>query len=456
VVLAVAGSTLTGGGFSDSSQLLLVLTAGAALLLVAGSRTAAAAAAARSPLVAALGMLAALSLLSAAWTVGSPADALRWGLVIAAYGSLAVASAVLCDRFGVRTLMSMLAVLAVVEALLGLAAVATHSLPDAERIYGVWRPGGSFEYQPALALLEVATIPVLLSALRWGRAASAPAAAGLVIVGAGLGISGDRLGVALAIVVVIAYALRSAREPAWRTPVCVGALLLAAAAMLADLTLVRAAGGSRHAGGLGALLPLLALALAGAVLWDRARTLTWRIRPGVAVACAACLLVAAAALAAVHLHSADFLHGRNHEWLAAIQTWLDRPLLGAGADAYYVASLPHQTVAVARYAHDLPLELAAELGCGGLLLAVLLYAAGIRALVAARRSDAAWLAGPMLLAFLISNLVDWTWHLAGLGAIWAICAGAVIGADAAQRAAPQAPPTSAERSPRDAVAAGNR
>ena len=33
---------------------------------------------------------------------------------------------------------------------------------------------------------------------------------------------------------------------------------------------------------------------------------------------------------------------------------------------------------------------------------------------------------PLLLAFLAASLVDWPWHLAGSGAVWAACTGAVL------------------------------
>jgi O-antigen ligase len=153
------------------------------------------------------------------------------------------------------------------------------------------------------------------------------------------------------------------------------------------------------------------------------------------------------------------LHGRGHEWAAAIQTWLDRPVLGAGAGAYHLASARHQGAGASLYAHDLPLELAAELGVLGLLLGLGVYAAGAQLIYRAisstgegavstpghravstpddrtvsthghRTSMAAWLLGPLVCAFLISNLLDWTWHLAGLGALWAVSAGALTGAE---------------------------
>lgn len=123
----------------------------------------------------------------------------------------------------------------------------------------------------------------------------------------------------------------------------------------------------------------------------------------------------------------DLLHGRAHEWDAALQTWLHRPLLGAGAGSYYEASLPYQGSAPTLYAHDLPLELAAELGVLGLLLGVALYAACGWTIATASDSTALTLFGATVVAFLASNLIDWTWHLAGLGALWAVCAGGLAG-----------------------------
>jgi O-antigen ligase len=93
------------------------------------------------------------------------------------------------------------------------------------------------------------------------------------------------------------------------------------------------------------------------------------------------------------------------------------------------------------YAHGLPLELWAELGIAGAVAALALYAAAVAALVRARRSTALWLAGVGVAAFLLSNLVDFPWHLAGAGAVWALGLGVVI---AAGRAA--APPGASSRS----------
>jgi O-antigen ligase len=92
------------------------------------------------------------------------------------------------------------------------------------------------------------------------------------------------------------------------------------------------------------------------------------------------------------------------------------------------ASARHQPGNPVRFAHSLPLELAAELGIGGIALAIALYAAAARALWRARRDRAAWLLGPAVAAFLAASLVDWPWHLAGSGALCAAALGGLLGA----------------------------
>ena len=125
--------------------------------------------------------------------------------------------------------------------------------------------------------------------------------------------------------------------------------------------------------------------------------------------------------------SSDPLHGRGSTWRAAVETFADRPLSGAGADAFLAGSARHQGGQTILFAHDLPLELAAELGVAGLVLAIALYAATGRALWRARATRAGTLLGPAAAAFLVASLLDWPWHLAGSGAIWALSVGALTG-----------------------------
>jgi hypothetical protein len=101
-------------------------------------------------------------------------------------------------------------------------------------------------------------------------------------------------------------------------------------------------------------------------------------------------------------------------------------MLGAGAGAYYEGSARYQGSHPSLFAHDLPLELAAELGTLGLLLGISLYAATIEVLRRPRSRLSLWLLGPPVATFLVANLVDWPWHLAGLGAAWAVAAGGLL------------------------------
>jgi O-antigen ligase len=119
-------------------------------------------------------------------------------------------------------------------------------------------------------------------------------------------------------------------------------------------------------------------------------------------------------------------HGRVAEWKAAAETALDRPLAGAGAGGYATASAEHQSQPAGLYAHDLPLETWAELGPLGLALVVALYASAGALCWRIRNRPGAWLVVPGALAFLVANLVDWPWHLAGSAAVWALCVGACL------------------------------
>jgi O-antigen ligase len=449
--LAVAYPLFADGGFSNSSRALFVALAGFALMCAsqtaAGPGAGGISVAARSPVVLSLVALGVLSCLSGLWTIMLPSAAIRWGLVILGYAAVVVAARQLATRTGPWPFAIGLLVLAVAEALLGLQGVARHALPYAENLYGRWRPGGSFEYQPALALLEVSALPVLvgLVSLRVplaraaksrvqprpgqssvpGRAGRAIRTAGAVFaalwavpLGCSIALSGSRLEPTLGALLMLTLICRPPRSFTRPAAIAVAVLLLA---------------------GAGLAVPTKPAAP------TRGHSLTRTVdRRG-----------------AAHHHSggshptasqpkqtSNFLHGRAHEWLAAIETWEDRPLIGAGTGSYFAASVEHQGAYISLFAHDLPLEEAAELGIVGFLIAIALYAGTIRALFQAAAPASRLtlvLLGPMCGFFLISNLVDWTWHLAGLGAIWAAATGAVLAASSSgdpppsARSAPQQP-----------------
>ena len=401
LAITVGLTVFSGGGFNDASQATFIALAGVTLLLAASFNGSATIAALRSPPALTLGALGALCIVSAAWTIGDPVTSVRWGLTIMSYGAVFIATATFTRVLGPWPLAAGIAVLAAIEAILGVRALAMHALPDAELIGGVWRPGGTFEYPPALAILEVGAIPILSYAMaRESRLVVGASVAATVLAGAVLGLAGSRLGVGLAVVFLAIMALTSRASGISRITVAGTAALLIVGALAGSVLLNGHLAPGATAGDYTSPHVRRTSHARGASKVQR----TPPIRP-----------------------RSDLLHGRAHEWDAALRTWLDRPLLGAGAGSYYEASLPYQGSAPTLYAHDLPLELAAELGVIGLLMGVALYVACGWTIATASDGTALILLGATVVAFMASNLVDWTWHLAGLGALWAACAGGLAG-----------------------------
>lgn len=440
-------TTLNDGGFDAASQSMFVALAGIALLAASSLDSRAVSAAVRSQLALTLVGIAALSLASTAWTVDGRTTAFRAGVVVGGYAAVFVAAATLARRTGPRPFAAAVAALALVEAMLGLHAVAMHSLPDAERIYGVWRPGGTFQYPPALAVLEICALPALSSLLNHrSLLAAGGAAAAATLAGATLGLSGNRLALAMAAVLLTIMVLRPADKRLLRVAGIATATFVALGALIAPTVLGGHVSATTPGAGWSGAAEVAGLAAALGVAWLLTRRASaWCIGPLLtATVCVAAIALVTIAWAshkdarststgpALHRSlrttpQSDLLHGRGHEWQAALQTWSDHPLLGAGAGAYYSASVAHQGSEPTRYAHDLPLELAVELGVFGLLLSVAIYVSAARIIARAINTPGLWLLAPTVVAFLASNLVDWTWHLAGLGALWAAAAGAMQG-----------------------------
>ena len=318
----------------------------------------------RSPLGVVLAALALLAAASALWTLGPEERSLRAAAVMAGWLGVLVGAAVAArTERGLLALAGGVGAIAAVSAAIGLAGAIAHERPYAVEIAGAWRPAGPLEYPPALALLVVCALPVFIELVR-------------------------------------------SRARAARVAGAVGLLLSGAVLVLAQ---------SRVG---------LALGLGVVVV------LAYRVtrRPAVVLTGAAVALAAGAlAFGSGDGPPSGFLHGREDTWGAAVETFVDRPLYGAGADAFLAGSARHQDGASIRFAHNLPLELAAELGILGLILALALYAASGRLAWSPRASRAGWLFGPAVVAFPLANLLDWPWHLAGMGAIWALAGGALAG-----------------------------
>jgi O-antigen ligase len=406
LAVAVGEAVLFDGGFSPASRIVFAALSALALVAAAARGARRVRELVRQPVVVVLLALGGLGLASAAWTVGFPGAAARWGLVVAGYAGVLVASAALVRERarGVDAVAVLVCALATASGVVGLVATARHAGPFADRVAGAWRPGGTLEYSPALALLEVSALPALLTAMCRGSGATRGLAAfGGSVAAAVLALSGSRTGLALAALVCAAVVAAPGR-----TVRSARATVLPALAVLASVGVIAHLAGAAGTG------PDAPARVAGP-------------------------LVSQAAPRADAGSAGGFWHGRLHTWRAALETAADRPLAGAGADAFLVASARHQRAGPVRFAHDLPLELAAELGVAGLVLGVALYVTAGAAVWRARAGRAAWLLGPAVVAFLASGLVDWPWHLAGSGAVWAASLGALVGAASAPLASVPGP-----------------
>ncbi len=438
------------GGYSSGARLAFGLAGVAAAAVALAVARDDARDVLREPVVLVLLGLAIAGAVSALWTLGLVGDSLRWALVSAGYAGVAVAAGVAARRRGgVEALAAGIAVLALAAAADGLGAAALREAPYAERIAGVWRPGGPFEYPPALALLQVSALPVLLAGMVRGRPRALPGAAavGMALAGGVLALAASRTSMAMAVAVAgAAVAFPAATVRGSRTVVAAAVGL----GVVAGVAVQLAAGGGTPAGQGGtrtaALVTLVAVAVLAAPVWLVARQRLGdsrlmppdrkRHRPWPLAVAAAVLVVAALAGSLAYGSAADrgrgpaagFLHGRTDTWRAAVETFADRPLAGTGADAFLVGSARHQNGQAILFAHDLPLELAAELGLVGIALGLALYGSSARLLWLRRGLPGAWLLGPATAAFLLAGLVDWPWHLSGAGAVWSIALGGLAGA----------------------------
>lgn len=418
------------GGYTQAGRGAVVVLAGVAIAVALQRYPLAAASALRSPPPLLLAALALLGAVSAAWTVASAADALRWALVLLALAAVMVAAAALPGPGATGAILLLVAVPAAAAGVVGALA---HADRIGLNICGSWRPAGPFEYPPALALACTSALPCAVAAMTRirGRWAFAPAAAGWLLA-ATVAVSGSRLEVALAVLALVAAAAFLPSRAGDASPARAATLLAVAGAASAVLV-----GGDL--GNDGALAPIAAgvVGLLAGLVWLLLRDrgpLAARL-PWLAAVCVVGIAGVGASTAAERVSGcadSGFAHGRSGIWAAAVQTARQRPLVGHGLESFAVASrssqLRRRPVPV-QYAHDLPLEAWVELGVPGALLVVALFGAVLLAAARAGR-PAAVLLGPAAVAFLAANLLDWPWHLAGAGVLWALAVGGLIGARA--------------------------
>jgi hypothetical protein len=424
------------GGFEPHGQAIFIAFSGAALAVAAIVAQATVAAMARTAPVLCLAGLAALGGASAAWTLIAPNQTLRLAMVVGGLAALAIVGGCVSRRFGAGAVAAITAATAVVSGLLGLWAAAHRLLPESEWLDGAWRPGGPFEYPNTLALLQVcALIPLGRGLLSRHLVLRFAAGGGLAVASAVIALAGSQAGVIAAgavLAVAVAWpkrALGCSRDSAIALCICV--LLAAAASYLIageETHRLETAGVTHRLIGLG--VTTLAIAAIAPVAVRLAPSMRGR-----RITVAACVLVLGLllALGAGSGLPGGAASGRGTLLQVGVETALDHPLFGDGAGSFPIASSVHQPEPDVRtiYAHDLPLEMWAELGLLGLAITAGLYlSVALTAWSSAHAPDALLLA-PCVLAFLLANLIDWSWHQPAMAAVWALCLGGLI--DVAQR-----------------------
>ena len=446
---------LFGGGFEREERLAFAVCAALLLGAVAASPRARQALAdvAGAPAIVGLIALGGVTVVSTAWTLAETEDALVWGMSILGYAIVAVGAAVHARLEGPAPTAGLLALLALAAGGAGLVAVGVGEQPYAERLGGSWRPGGPFEYPPALAFAQIMALPVWLAAACarrsgvQGTALQGAGALGLAVAGTTLGLADSRTALGLAAAAGVVIALRPPGRAGLPELGSAVVVIVTCAGAAHALVGGRVDGPDR---GTAELLQLVAVLGFGTLLWAPLRALSGRLRSaggghvrrprlsrraGILLASGAALVCVAAIAAVADTpegpgieKASGFAHGREVQWGAALEVFAREPLVGAGAESYLEASRSDQGNRPIRYAHSLPLEVAAELGVLG--LAALGLVLGGVALVWWRRrgSEAFALVGVAVAALPLANLVDWSWHLAGLGAMWALALGALIGA----------------------------
>lgn len=401
----------------------------------------------RSPAILALAGLALLSALSAAWTIASVDDALRWGAVIGGLALIALAASIVSARVGPVPIAAVIAVLAAGAGLVGLYGAGARVEPLAQRLGGQWSPGGPLEYSPALALMQVSALPVLWWAMARARdpRVAALAAGGAAVAGSILALAGSRVELAIALCVVAPCVLGAGLVGARRSTILAAAALTAAAGAVADAIAGSYVAPYVTGGDAPRLIGLAAVVAAAGGLWLLQRRALRLAAAGARVTRALAVFAVAVPLAGGLVAAAatpdsgpqaepvsGFAHGRTGLWRAAIDTAEDRPLAGSGALSFGTASLRYQEPPPVRFAHNLPLESWAELGAAGALLALMLYVGSVALVWSQRRAPTAWLLGPAVLAFLVANLFDWPWHVPASAAVFAIALGALAGSRRAE------------------------
>jgi hypothetical protein len=134
---------------------------------------------------------------------------------------------------------------------------------------------------------------------------------------------------------------------------------------------------------------------------------------------------------------------RAQQWAVAWDDFQAHPRLGSGGGTYELSWLRRRTTPTKVVdAHNLYLEVLAELGPGGLLLLVVLLGVPLAAAVRARRHELAPAAFGAYVAYCLHAAVDWDWEMTAVTLTALACGAALVVCARASREGAAAPPAS--------------
>ncbi len=391
------------------------------------------------PVIALIG-LAILTFASGSWTTVLPAEATRLGMALAAYVLIAVAAAVAATRLTVLPLAGLLVAVAVVAGAMGLWGFANFEEPLATINQGELTPAGPFRYRNTLALLAAAT---LIPLARWAvwDSLEPPRVLLSIVAGLGLGVSvtvvatsGSDFAWLMSFVLVAVAVLFPGGALGVRRQVALGIAAASFVVAFAGWVMFRevldqfpGAESERTLVMIGVvvLMPLLAWAFGLG-----AKKISDRVATRLVQAAAALAVSGVIAFVVGPFAPGDVTQSRQAYYEATIGTAKEEPIKGFGAGSYAQASIGEQLTLLSsqtRFAHSIPGEMWVELGIGGLLLSLLLYLGAFLLSWRVRVLSGGALLIPLVVGFLLSGLIDWSWHMTAMTALWASGLGGLVG-----------------------------
>ncbi len=390
--------------------------------------------------VLALALLTALTFIVPAWVPTEPDQVTRLGLLTVAYTAITASAVVFSARFGALPVLLLFVLVVTVAGGLGLWGYTQVESTFAGDNQGDLVPQGPLAYRNALALLSAAAlIPLGRWALADGRTATSAAisvASGLALGIAAIvvAVSLSEFGVFLSALLVLALLIWPGPSlgvsPQRVLPPLIGAGVVALAAWITYRKLLPL---PPERDDIRLTLMLLLVAVTPALIWGLT-PLVYRVpekytrRAGYGLIGLGVLALFVVALGPGLPTGSAELRGNYYEVI--LDLLYDEPLAGVGPGNYLQNAYSSQLLLFGTntsFAHSIPGEAWVELGLAGLFASLLLYVGAFRDAWLKRSVPDAALLAPFVLGFLLSGLIDWSWHIPAVTALWATALGAVSG-----------------------------